>query len=337
MRLELIHSTDDFGAGIDGLRQKSQGLTLAGLKGDVPKLNPWLAAYPNQSLRNRDQSHIVFGKVNHFCWRGTGNLSIKTVFSGFAEVESDGGIHRVEPTNYVVINHGREYSIEFNDESGVDGLSLYFDPKMARQALASFESGIDEQLDNSYQNFLQSGDFFERIFEADPVHDRLSKVREELPIMHSDPLWVQESLHLTLNLLIQRQSEVLKEVEEVQAVRANTKEELYRRLYKARDYAYATLDESISLDDLAYVACLSTNYFLRSFRGLFKQTPHQFIIERRMDRAKKLLLQTNCSVSEVCAAVGFQSLGSFSWLFKRRVGLSPEAFRRNCGHPSPIA
>ncbi len=333
----MIHSTENIGAGVDGVRQKSLGLTPAGLEGDVPKSNPWSATYPNHLLRNRDQSHIVFGKVNRYSWHGSGNLSIKTVFSGFAEVESGGGIHRVEPTSYVVINHGREYSIEFNDETGVDGMSLYFEPKMARQSLAAFELGLDEQLDNSNQGQLRSGDFFERIFEVDFVHDQLKRVREELPIMQSDPLWVQESLHLTLALLIKRQSEVLQEVDEVQAVRANTKEELYRRLYKARDYAYATLDESISLDDLAYVACLSTNYFLRSFRGLFKQTPHQFIIDRRMDRAKKLLLQTNCSVSEVCAAVGFQSLGSFSWLFKRRVGLSPEAYRRNCGHPSPIA
>ena len=319
------------------MREKSHFVTPSGLKGDVPKSNPWSAAYPNHLLRNRDQSHIVFGKVNRYSWRGSGNLSIKTVFSGFAEVESDGGIHRVEPSTYVVVNHGREYSIEFNDDSGVEGLSLYFEPKMANQSLAALSNGIGMQLDNPGRGSLQCGEFFERVFEDDLVNDQLKLVHDELPMMHLDPMWVQEKLHLTLNLLIERQNEVLDEVEEVQAVRAATKDELYRRLYKARDYAYATLDEPISLDDLAYVACLSTNYFLRSFRGLFKQTPHQFIIDRRMDRAKKLLLQTDCSVSEVCVAVGFQSLGSFSWLFKRRVGLSPEAFRRNCSHPHPIA
>jgi AraC-like DNA-binding protein len=206
---------------------------------------------------------------------------------------------------------------------------MFFEPRILGQALRSRRQRLSDELSTPFPSSTAGFELFERMFESDAVGQQLTRVHEELPNFKHDPMWVQESLHTTLDLLLDRQSEAWHEVNQVQAVRAVTKEELYRRLYKARDYAYATLDQPVSLDDLAYVACLSTNYFLRSFRGLYKQTPHQFIISKRMDRARSLLKTTDLSVSEICLAVGFQSLGSFSWLFKRRCGLSPEAFRRH--------
>lgn len=273
---------------------------------------------------------MVFGRVRRFGWKGSGNLSVKTVFSGHAVVESGGGRHRVEPGSNLLIDHGNEYQIEIDSDRPVDGFSMFFDAKSVAEALRSERNVLEAELAGAPA--IDSEGFFERNYEGDEVQDHLSKVYSELPGMWSDSFWVQEQIHLTLSLIAKRHWQTLNEVRQVQAVRAATKEELYRRLYKARDYAYATLDQPISLDDMAYVACLSTNYFLRSFRGLFKQTPHQFIIEKRMHRAKRLLQETEMSVSEVCLSVGFQSLGSFSWLFKRRVGLSPEAFRRATWH-----
>lgn len=269
---------------------------------------------------------MVFGRVRRFDWRGSGNLSVKTVFSGHAVVESGGGRHRVEPGLNLLIDHGNEYQIEIESDLPVEGFSVFFDSKSVSEALSAERRSMERIL--AGDSCVDPEGFFERNYEEDEVQSHLTKIYSDLPGMWSDPFWVQEQIHLTLNLVAKRHWQTMDEVRQVQAVRAATKEELYRRLYKARDYAYATLDQPISLDDLAYVACLSTNYFLRSFRGLFKQTPHQFIIEKRMGRAQKLLKETEMSVSEVCLSVGFQSLGSFSWLFKRRVGLSPEAFRR---------
>ncbi|MBA3357135.1 MAG: helix-turn-helix transcriptional regulator [Pyrinomonadaceae bacterium] len=75
-------------------------------------------------------------------------------------------------------------------------------------------------------------------------------------------------------------------------------------------------------------ACLSPNHFLRTFKQAFHQTPHQYLTRIRLEHAQGLLAQTNQPVTDVCFAVGFESLGSFSWLFRQRVGLAPEAYRR---------
>ena len=128
--------------------------------------------------------------------------------------------------------------------------------------------------------------------------------------------------------LLSTHAAAAREAEALPALRAATREELYRRLHRARDYALASLERPLTLEELAGVACLSPNHFLRTFKQLFAVTPHQFLTARRLARARSLLAHTGRPVGEIAAAVGFESLGTFSWLFRRRVGLAPSEFRR---------
>ncbi len=111
-------------------------------------------------------------------------------------------------------------------------------------------------------------------------------------------------------------------------MRHATRQELYRRLHQARDFAAASFDQPLTLDDMAAVACLSPNHFLRSLRDLFGQTPHQYLTQQRVQRARKLLQTTDASILEICIAVGFASASSFSSLFRRHVGVSPQDYRQ---------
>jgi AraC-like DNA-binding protein len=101
-----------------------------------------------------------------------------------------------------------------------------------------------------------------------------------------------------------------------------------KRLCRTRDLMRDCLDEVLTLDDLCSEAGMSAWHFQRTFRGTFGETPHAFLTRLRIDRAKELLTLTTRSVTEICFDVGFSSLGSFSTLFRSRVGLSPAQFRR---------
>jgi transcriptional regulator GlxA family with amidase domain len=90
----------------------------------------------------------------------------------------------------------------------------------------------------------------------------------------------------------------------------------------------ASLGEPLRLADIADVAAMAPFHFLRAFKELFGVTPHRYLVARRLERAKRLLLTTDLSVTEVGLSVGFDSLGSFSSLFRRRTAASPEAYRR---------
>jgi transcriptional regulator GlxA family with amidase domain len=100
-----------------------------------------------------------------------------------------------------------------------------------------------------------------------------------------------------------------------------------RHLLRAKDLADARYSEPLGVDDLAHRAGLSRAHFSRAFRRAFGESPHAYLLTRRLERAATLLRTTDRSVAEVCFAVGLQSVGSFTTSFTRTYGLSPTAYR----------
>jgi transcriptional regulator GlxA family with amidase domain len=100
-----------------------------------------------------------------------------------------------------------------------------------------------------------------------------------------------------------------------------------RHLLRAKDLADARYFEPLDVDDMARAAGLSRAHFSREFRRAFGETPHGYLLTRRLERAAALLRTTDHSVAEVCLSVGWQSIGSFTTSFTRTYGKSPTAYR----------
>lgn len=101
----------------------------------------------------------------------------------------------------------------------------------------------------------------------------------------------------------------------------------YQQLVRARAFIDQYYAVPLDLEQIAGQAGFSRYHFLRLFRTTFNQTPHQYLIQRRIEHAKTLLAAGELSITEVCCTVGFQSLGSFSTLFHRRAGYPPKEYR----------
>ncbi len=110
----------------------------------------------------------------------------------------------------------------------------------------------------------------------------------------------------------------------------------FRRLCQARDMLRETGDRPLPIEKVAREAAMSPFHFIRRFQSVFGETPHQFRIRCRLDRAKYLLAVSDYSVTDVCMEVGFTSLGTFSDLFSRRVGTAPSAYRRQVRSLMPV-
>jgi AraC-like DNA-binding protein len=104
--------------------------------------------------------------------------------------------------------------------------------------------------------------------------------------------------------------------------------ELLRRLCLTRDWLRDDEEPRMSVNQVARRAGIAPHHFIRLFRAVFGETPHHYRSLAQIERAKHLLILTDQTVTEVCMAVGFSSLGSFSTLFTRRVGISPSMFQR---------
>jgi AraC-like DNA-binding protein len=113
--------------------------------------------------------------------------------------------------------------------------------------------------------------------------------------------------------------------------------DLFRRLCRARDALCDGIDEAPDLRTLARVAGVAPHHFLRVFRRTFGETPHAYLTRLRIERAKGSL-RAGRSVTDACFEVGFSSVGSFSSLFLRHVGVSPSEYRRSLRlvAPSPV-
>jgi AraC-like DNA-binding protein len=103
--------------------------------------------------------------------------------------------------------------------------------------------------------------------------------------------------------------------------------ETYRRLVRAQKFIDECYHLPLDLQQISSEACLSRFHFLRLFRQAFNKTPHQYLTQRRIERAKELLSSSGLSVTDVCFEVGFESLGSFSTLFHKHVGHPPITYR----------
>lgn len=113
-------------------------------------------------------------------------------------------------------------------------------------------------------------------------------------------------------------------------------DELFRRLCRSRDYLAAGIEQPLRLADAAREAYLSPFHYHRLFTRAFGETPHEFLTRLRMDRAKRLLARDQLPVTEVCYAVGYESLGSFSSRFRQMVGYSPSEYQRSLRKLFPV-
>jgi AraC-like DNA-binding protein len=112
-------------------------------------------------------------------------------------------------------------------------------------------------------------------------------------------------------------------------------EDFNRRLLRARDAMDRAYADPLDIPALARVAHVSPAHFIRSFRGVFGETPHRYLQRRRVERSMFLLRETKRSVTDVCFDVGFISLGTFSRTFREIVGESPSGYR--LGHGPVVA
>ena len=105
-------------------------------------------------------------------------------------------------------------------------------------------------------------------------------------------------------------------------------EDTNRRMLRARDAMDGAYAQPLDIPTLARVAHVSQSHFIRTFRATFGETPHRYLQRRRVERAMFLLRSTDRSVTDICMAVGFSSLGTFSRVFRDVVGEPPSAYRR---------
>ena len=256
-------------------------------------------------------------------------LALKSVFNGQALYETDEGKFAVCDEGYLILNAHQPYQIVIDSEVAVETFCINFPDQWVEDVFRSLVVPADRLLDDPACDDVSSVTFLERLYPHDEVvTPHLLALREALSEGAPEDGWLEERLRGLLVRLLYAHREVFRDVERVGAIRQATKVEVYKRVHRAKDYMHACLAEPLTLSEIAQVAAMSPHHFLRAFKQVFNVTPHAYLTQKRIERAQWLLMQTLQPITTVCFEVGFESLGSFSTLFKRHVGMSPRQFRQ---------
>jgi AraC family transcriptional regulator len=212
----------------------------------------------------------------------------------------------------------------------VSTFCVFFERGFVEDVSRAEVSSSEDLLDNPQPHTAPSLSFVERI-ESREGHVlralRLFKARLDRGAMVSGE--ATSDLFRLAEKLVNEDQQTSHASSRLPGVRRATRDELFRRVLRGRDFLISSVAASVSLREAARAACLSPFHFHRSFTTAFGDTPHRYLRRYRLERARHLLLESNQSVTEICTDAGFESLGSFSTLFRREFGHSPRECRQS--------
>ena len=253
-----------------------------------------------------------------------GPLSLFSNWAGTSRVTTEGRTVNVPEDCFVLTNPGQRYTLQVGD-AAAETFNIHFGELWAKSAFSSLTQTHEWLTD--HPDTFQGGEFgfYSKVFrKTEEVKLVLRQLQNHAG---GDPLRQDELLTSLLSQLMTEQQRETRRTDVLSAVKGATRIEIMRRLYMATDHIYSCPDGTLSLGDLSRVAMLSKFHFLRSFKDAFNKTPHQFITEVRIERAKHLLGKTNLEIAEIARKVGFCEASVFSRRFRNTTGLYPTQYR----------
>jgi AraC family transcriptional regulator len=256
-----------------------------------------------------------------------GCLSLKTVLSGTAIWEAGRRTFRVDETSYLILNDRQRYTITIESQRPVQTFCLFFERGYVEDIHRATMNATGTLLDAPGAVIPGETAYFEalRPVSAD-VRARLKDFARSLPQM-SRLAWDERFLEFA-EMLVDDQGRAARAIAKIPAIRPSTRTELYRRLLRGRDALLSSTESRVNLKAIGREAALSPYHFHRSFQKVFGETPHRYLVRHRLSRAMGLLLERDRSVTEVCVGCGFESLPSFSSLFRAHFGVAPSQIRK---------
>ena len=256
-----------------------------------------------------------------------GPLSIKTVVHGAVPWIVGGRTLVVDPASFLVLGDGETYSMNFETPSAVETACAFFRRGFVERVAQDATTSVETSLDDPERPASPLPSISRLHLDPDGAIIRrlqtlAARCRAEL-----QPSSFEEDFLLLSTGLLTFYEHIREQMARVPAAKASTREELFRRLERGREFIHSHADGALSLDAVASAACLSPFHFHRVFTQVFEQTPHTYITEVRLARARALI-QAGRPVTEACVDVGFTSTSSFSRLFRARYGTPPSKVRR---------
>ena len=131
----------------------------------------------------------------------------------------------------------------------------------------------------------------------------------------------------TSGCLAADRNNIRQRIERISSIKSETRKDLYKGILKTVRHIDGHLEDELNLETLAKISAISKYYLIKVFSEVFECTPHQYVKQRRVFKARHLLKHTDKSIIDICFEVGFKSQGSFTTLFTKMNAMSPKKYR----------
>lgn len=258
------------------------------------------------------------------------DFSIRLVFNGNERYTIGQKDYNIYPGNFLIINEGTIFARRIYSDIPVNSFSVLFSLRFLAEFHYSSLCNDNYLLDNPYNlNQGNTQTFLETIypFKGDMKFNLLHLTHH----FHNwliDELLIEEYMYHCLFLFYKLYNqEVITKCEKLNMLNYKTRTEVFKRLNFAKDFILSNYNKPITLEDISKYCCLSTTHLFRTFKQVYFCSPHQYLMQTRLNNAGYLLKTTKYEVNEIVNLVGFDSASSFIRLFKDRFRLTPGNFR----------
>ncbi|WP_316841154.1 AraC family transcriptional regulator [Pedobacter gandavensis] len=258
-----------------------------------------------------------------------GKYAIQMIFNGAAAYTIGNRELTLYSENFIFLNKDTSYSRKIDSEQKVDAMSVLFDPDFVIDFEYARTAKSELLLDEPESNQRKAPVFVEAIYPLEgDIKFNLLNLKKHLDQGSNDNLLLNTYLeHCLVNYYALYDAEVIDRTASLNCLSRSTKSEIIRRLSIARDYIISNYNKNIGLEEIARIACLSVNHFLRTFKQAYHQSPHQFLTSIRLRQAKYFLRNTDYPVNEIVDIVGFECPSSFIRLFRNSFHITPGQYR----------
>lgn len=255
--------------------------------------------------------------------------TIKFVFDGAENCEINKRKFNIYPDTFAVVNAGSSFSSKIDSISPVNTFSVSFGEHFIQDFHRSFshshENLLDRTADQEMPAFMESLYPFMGDMRFNVLH-----LKKQLDNGLKDEMLINEYLyHCLLNYYKIYDKEVIQKLDKLSFIKTKTRQEVLKRLTRAKEFISSNYDQNITLEQIAEQACLSVNHLLRTFKEAYETSPYQFLMQLRLNRAKKLLQTTSYSLNEIVGLVGFECPSSFIRLFKHTFNITPLKYKKS--------
>jgi len=273
------------------------------------------------------QNSLVFSSLHEYYQPvKSEGFAIKYVVEGVERYRLNNKNYPIETGKYLLTNDTCEGSVEIEGNRNVKGICININPQMIAEVLASKIRPDTADTDSELGQYFTSIHFLENQYSDTQTHlgHLLRALTAKVYTAEVDAENISTELFYAISeKIIEDQIPVFRQLQAIPSLKSATKKDLYRRLHRGKEFIDNSFTIPLSIETIAQEACMSEYHFFRLFKSVFGLSPNQYLIQKRLEHSRNILLQDRYSVSTAAIESGFSDIHSFSKAFKKHFGISP--------------